>query len=84
MASIELTNIPEELLRRLELAATARRHNLSEEIRDRLDESFGPPRLAPRRSPEDLRRLARQVRGEAQTVGITPEFIRLAREWGRE
>lgn len=84
MASLQLANIPDDLLKRLELAAAAHRLNLREEVVDRLASSFGPPRIGPRRSPDELRDLASQIRGEGNIVGLTPEFIRMAREYGRE
>ena len=84
MASLRLENIPDELLKRLELAASSRRHDLTEEVVDRLDDSFGPRRVAERRSTEELSQLAKQIRGEAKSPWLTPEFIRMAREYGRE
>jgi hypothetical protein len=84
MASLQLENVPEELVKRLELAAVARKRDLSREVVDRLDDSFGPHRVAERRSPEELTQLARQIRGEIKGSWMTPEFLRMAREYGRE
>ena len=72
------------LVKRLQLAAVARRRDLSKEVVDRLDDSFGPQRVAERRSSEELSQLARQVRGEIKADWLTPEFVRMAREYGRE
>jgi hypothetical protein len=84
MASLRLDNLPEELLKRLELAATARHRDLAVEIIDRLDDSFGSPRVAQRRGHDELKGLARRLRGEIPGAWLTPEFIRMAREYGRE
>jgi hypothetical protein len=84
MATLELENVPDELVKRLELAATARHRELPVEVMARLDESFGPMRVAERRSHEELSELARRIRGEIPGPWLTPEFIRMAREWGRE
>jgi len=84
MASLRLDNLPDELLKRLEMAATARHHAISEEIIVRLDGSFGPPRVADRRSHAELKELAKRLRGEVPGTWLTPEFIRMAREYGRE
>ncbi|MBV8780698.1 MAG: hypothetical protein JO353_04810 [Phycisphaerae bacterium] len=84
MATITLDNVPDELLKRLELAATARRHLLTEEVIERLDDSFGPRRVAARRSSTELSELAKRIRGEIKGAWLTPEYIRMAREYGRE
>jgi plasmid stability protein len=84
MASIQLANVPDELVKRLEIAAASRRHDLTDEIVDRLDDSFGSQRVSNRRSPAELALLARQIRGEIEGEWLTPEFIRMAREYGRE
>jgi hypothetical protein len=84
MASLKLDNVPEELVRRLELAATSRHRDLNVEVVDRLDDSFGVPRVAEPRSHAELSALAKRVRGEAKGPWLTPEFIRMAREYGRE
>jgi hypothetical protein len=77
-------DIPDDLLRRLETVAASRKKPLSAEVVERLDCSFGQPRVSPERSPEQLRKLAEQIRGEHHAVGLTPEFLRMAREYGRE
>jgi plasmid stability protein len=84
MASLRLDNVPDELLKRLELAASTRHHDLAAEVVDRLDESFGPTRVAEPRSSAELSELARRLRGEIAGTWLTPEFIRTAREYGRE
>ena len=84
MASLRLDQFPDELLKRLQLSASARAHELSIEIIDRLDDSFGSPRVANRRSHEELKQLAQQLREKSPGTWLTPEFIRMAREWGRE
>lgn len=83
MATIKLDNVPDELARRLQLAAEAHRHDLTGEVIERLDGSFGP-RVSPRRSHSELADLARRVRGEIEGVWMTPEFLKMAREHGRE
>ena len=84
MASINLPNIPDELIKRLELAASAKRRDLTVEVLTRLDDSFGPARAAEPRSHAELSDLARRIRGDAPGEWLTPEFIRMAREYGRE
>lgn len=84
MSTLTLHNVPDDLVKRLELAASARRRDLSDEVVDRLDDSFGTPRVAERRSQAELSVLARRVRGEIPGPWLTPEFLRMAREWGRE
>lgn len=84
MATLELDNIPDELIKRLQLAAVSRRRELSVEVVDRLDDSFGSRRVAERRTHEELVALASRVRGELEGAWLTPEFIRMARDWGRE
>ena len=84
MASITVVNIPDELMKRLELAASARRRDLNLEVVSRLDDSFGQTRAAESRSHAELSELARRIRGEIAGVWMTPEFIRMAREYGRE
>jgi plasmid stability protein len=84
MSSLQLSNVPEDLLERLKFAADAHRHGLSEEAIVRLTDSFDKARVGGRRSTEELRQLARQIRGEGNFIGLTPEFIRMAREYGRE
>lgn len=84
MASVRLDNIPEDLLKRLELAASSRKHDLNTEVLDRLDASFGGRRVSGPRSHTELSELARRIRGERHGTWLTPEFIRMAREWGRE
>lgn len=84
MASIKLDNVPDELMKRLQLAATSRHRDLSAEVVERLDESFGAPKVAPRRSHQELSALARRLRRDEPGDWLTPEFIRMAREWGRE
>ncbi len=84
MAALHLENVPDELVRRLELAASARRRDLLTEVVNRLDDSFGIRRVAERRSHAELSELARRLRTGAGGPWLTPEFIRMAREWGRE
>jgi hypothetical protein len=84
MATIQITDIPDHLMRRLEMIAAAKQHPLSAEVVERLGDSFGVPRVAHERSPEQLRELAKQIRGETNSPLLTPEFIRMAREYGRE
>ena len=84
MAMLQLDNVPEELVKRLQLAASSRHRELSDEVIDRLDDSFGVRRIAGHRTPAELARLARRVRGEETGPWLTPEFIRMAREYGRE
>mgnify|MGYP001422108494 CR=1 FL=1 len=84
MPALRVENIPDELLKRLELAAAARHRDVAAEVVERLDDSFGPMRVAARRSHAELAELARRVRGEIPGTWLTPEFIRMAREWGRE
>jgi hypothetical protein len=84
MATIQITDIPDHLIRRLETVAAARKHPLSVEVIERLDDSFESPRVAQVRSPEQLRELARQIRSGTSNPLLTPEFIRMAREYGRE
>ena len=84
MASVRLENVPDDLLKRLELAATARNRDLNAEVVERLDGSFGAPRVAGPRSHSELSELAKRIRGELPGHWLTPEFIRMAREWGRD
>ena len=84
MAKLQLENVPDELLKRLELAAAARNRDLKGEVLERLDESFGPVRVSQRRSHAELSELARSLRGDMVGAWLTPEFVRMAREWGRE
>lgn len=84
MATLNLPNVPEDLMKRLELAASARHHDVAVEVVDRLGNSFGPVRVAERRTHSELSELARRIRGEIPGAWLTPEFIRMAREWGRE
>lgn len=84
MASLRVENVPDELVKRLELSASARQRDLAVEVVTRLADSFGEPRAAERRSHADLSELARRIRGEAPGDWMTPEFIRMAREYGRE
>lgn len=84
MASLQLDNIPDHLLARLRLAAEARQRDLGREVVERLSDSFGPIRVSDRRSHAELVELARAVRGDGSGNWLTPEFIRMAREWGRE
>ena len=83
MASIHLENVPEDLVRRLELAAEARHRALASEVVERLDDSFGGSRVETHRDHAQLLQLARRVRGEGDGAWLTPEFIRMAREYGR-
>lgn len=80
MATLKLENVPEELVKRLEVAASARHRDVVVEVIDRLDDSFGAPRVAERRPHAELSELARRVRGEIPGPWLTPEFIRMARE----
>jgi hypothetical protein len=84
MAALRLDNVPDDLVKRLELAASSRHRDLTVEVVDRLDVSFGGTAAADRRSHEQLSELARRVRGEISGEWMTPEFIRMAREYGRE
>jgi plasmid stability protein len=84
MASLTLQNVPDDLVKRLALAAEARHRDLSLEAVNRLDNSFGSPRVSEPRSHAELVELARRVRGEGEGSWLTPEFIRQAREYGRE
>lgn len=84
MASLKLENVPEDLVKRLQLAATTRHRELSAEVVDRLDDSFGMRRVAARRSHSELAALAKGLRGESTGDWLTPEFIQMAREYGRE
>jgi plasmid stability protein len=84
MSSLQLTNVPDDLLERLKFAADAHRQDVSREAISRLSESFNRHSVAGKRSPEELRQLARQIRGDGNCFGLTPEFIRMAREYGRE
>ena len=80
MASLHLNNLPEELLKRLELAARARHRDVTHEVIERLDDSFGPPRVATRRSHDELKELAKHLRGNKNGAWPTPEIIRMAKE----
>jgi hypothetical protein len=84
MASLRLDNIPDDLVKRLELAASARKRELAAEVVDRLDDSFRVRRVARKRDHTELSTLARTLRGEMPGDWLTPEFIRAAREFGRE
>ena len=84
MASLQLNNIPEHLVKRLELAAQSRQRDLVAEVVVRLDDSFGTRRVAAPRTHAELSSLARRIRGEQAGAWLTPEFIRMAREYGRE
>lgn len=84
MASLQLDNVPDELVKRLQLAAMSRHRELDVEVIDRLDDSFGAPRVSERRTQAELAALARRVRGDEPGDWMTPEFIRMAREYGRE
>ena len=84
MASLQLNNIPQELMERLQLAAKARQRELSVEAVDRLSESLGLQQVGGSRTHAELSALARELRGEGEGKWLTPEFIRMAREYGRE
>lgn len=84
MASLQINNVPDDLVQRLELAAQARRRDLTVEALERLEDSFGSPRVGPQRTHAELSALARRVRGTGEGIWLTPEFIRMAREYGRE
>jgi plasmid stability protein len=84
MASLQIDNIPQELMERLEVAAKARQHEMSAEAIDRLSQSFGLPQPGGPRTHAELSALAKELRGEGEGKWLTPEFIRMAREYGRE
>ena len=83
MASLHLESVPEDLVKRLELAADARHRALVSKVIERLDDSFGGSRVVTQRDHAELLRLARRVRGEGDGAWLTPEFIRMTREYGR-
>ena len=84
MATIQITDVPDHLVRRLETVAAAKKQPLSAEVVERLGDSFGNSPMANDRAPGELLELAKQIRGETDHPLLTPEFIRTAREFGRE
>jgi len=83
MATLQLDNIPDQLVRKLEMAAASQHRDLVTEVISRLDNSFGPV-PGGEATHEELSALARQLRGDGKADWLTPEFIREAREHGRE
>lgn len=83
MATLQLENVPEELLEQLKVAARAGGRDLAVEVIQRLETTFNPVDPDAHMSHEERVELARRVRAEGGDW-LTPEFIRSAREYGRE
>ncbi len=91
MATLELSNMSDDLLQRLSRAAAVGHRDVAAEAVDRLDMSLRGQ--VPARSHEELSAMARAIRAgnDAQAsdappsgAWLTPEFIRSARDWGRD
>lgn len=83
MANLELKDMPDELLSRLQEAAAVSHRDVIHEVIERLDRSFNT--LNQSRLTKDQRdKLLKRIRVGGPNDWLTPEFIRAAREEGRD